>query len=42
MVNAGRDAGGAEKTVGIVYDATGRKLRKTVTDAGVLQYVFDT
>ncbi len=35
------DAGGAEKTVDIVYDATGRKLRKTVTDVGVLQYRQD-
>ena len=26
------------KTIDVLYDATGRKLRKTVTDGGVLQY----
>ncbi len=36
------DAGtGAEKIIDILYDAKGRKLRKTVTDNGALLYRQD-
>ena len=32
------DGTGAEKIIDILYDAKGRKLRKTVTNNGALQY----